>query len=729
MRPQGNPVGVALLATILTTACGDGPAAPATAPNRAPEPALPIPDRTVHVGDTAALDLSAHFTDPDGDALGHTAESSDPSVAAVSASGSTLTVRALAQGTAAITVTASDPGGLSARQTFEVTVPNRAPEPTLPIPDRTVHVGDTAALDLSAHFTDPDGDALGHTAESSDPSVAAVSASGSTLTVRALAQGTVAITVTASDPGGLSARQTFEVTVPNRAPEPTLPIPDRTVHVGDTAALDLSAHFTDPDGDALGHTAESSDPSVAAVSASGSTLTVAALAQGTAAITVTASDPGGLSARQTFEVTVPNRAPEPTLPIPDRTVHVGDTAALDLSAHFTDPDGDALGHTAESSDPSVAAVSASGSTLTVRALAQGTAAITVTASDPGGLSARQTFEVTVPNRAPEPTLPIPDRTVHVGDTAALDLSAHFTDPDGDALGHTAESSDPSVAAVSASGSTLTVRALAQGTAAITVTASDPGGLSARQTFEVTVPNRAPEPTLPIPDRTVHVGDTAALDLSAHFTDPDGDALGHTAESSDPSVAAVSASDATLTVRALAQGTAAITVTASDPGGLSARQTFEVTVLAPGPDLTFTDTSPPSATRAPGESATFTFHVRNQGTVVSGATRIRAKRSPNPIISARDTEIASYSFAPLGAKEERAFPVTVSVDAGSAAGTIYIGLCVDAVTDESNARNNCSEGARLTIVASSAGRGRVAHDTSAIRIRASNRLAGNRERDR
>ena len=321
------------------------------------------------------------------------------------------------------------------------------------------------------------------------------------------------------------------------------------------------------------------------------------------------------------------------------------------------------------------------------------------------------------NRAPTAVGTIPDRTLHAGETATVDVSPRFTDPDGDALSYGASSSDPSVAAVSVSGSTVTVSALAQGSATITVSASDPAGLTATQTFEATVANRAPEPAGAIPDRTLHVGETATVDVSPRFTDPDGDALSYGASSSDPSVATVSVSGSTVTVSAFAQGSATITVSASDPAGLTATQTTNVTVLAPGPDLVFTEVSPATATRRPGSTVTFTFRVRNQGTAPSAATRIRAVRSPNPIISGRDTEIGSYSFAALGAQEERAFPVTISVDARSAPGTIYIGMCVNAVTDESNTRNNCSDGARLTIAALSTGREQAAVEQSAIRVRA------------
>ena len=413
----------------------------------------------------------------------------------------------------------------------------------------------------------------------------------------------------------------------------------------------------------------------------------------------------------------PNRAPAVLGTISGRTVQVGEAATLDVSPYFADPDGDALSYGASSSDPAVAAVSASGSTVTITALATGSVAITVSATDLGGLSATQTFEATVPNRAPEPAGAIPGQTVYVGEAATLDVSPYFADPDGDALSYGASSSDPAVAAVSASGSTVTITALATGSVAITVSATDLGGLSATQTFEATVPNRAPEPAGAIPGQTVYVGETVALDASSYFADPDGDALSYGASSSDPGVAAVSVSGATVTIQGVTIGTTTLTVTATDPGGLTATQSPGVTVVPPAPDLVFTTVSPASATLTPGDSVTFTFGIRNRGTVGSGATTIRAMRSSNPIVSARDTELRSWSFSSLAPSQDRTFPLTISVSAGSAPGTIYIGMCVDPVTDESNTRNNCSDGARLTITGSSSGRESVG-GRPPVRIRAS-----------
>ena len=71
------------------------------------------------------------------------------------------------------------------------------------------------------------------------------------------------------------------------------------------------------------------------------------------------------------------------------------------------------------------------------------------------------------------------------------------------------------------------------------------------------------------------------DVSENFSDPDGDELTYTAASSADSVATVSFSGAEVTaVAGVAAGSATVTVTATDPGGLSATQTFDVTVAVP-----------------------------------------------------------------------------------------------------------------------------------------------------
>ena len=547
-----------------------------TVPNRGPVVMGAIADLELFVGDWVVIDVAPHFADPDGDALRYTAVSSDTARVVV-VSGGVVTVTGLSVGSARVTVTARDPEGLSAEQAFGVTMPNRAPKPRGAIPDRWVYAGDSAGVNVARYFSEPDGETLVYAAESSGPATATVSVSGGVVTVAGMAVGEVTVTVTARDPHGLEARQRFVVTVSNRAPVAVGEIADRELDVGEGVEIDVADRFTDPDGDELDYAAASSDPSRVVATIAGSALTVTGVARGRATVTVTARDPHGLEARQWFVVTVPNRAPVAVGQIADREVYVGEGVEIDVADRFTDPDGDQLDFTAASSDPSKVVAAIAGSALTVTGVDKGSATVTVTARDPGGLEARQLFVVTVANRAPVAVGEIADREVYVGDRVDINVAAHFSDPDGDALDYAAVSSDTARLVAAVRGGVVTVTGVSVGSARVTVTASDAGGLSAEQVFRVTMPNRAPRPLGAIADREVEVDSVATLDLVDHFADPDGEVLEYAATSSDPSRVAAAIAGSALTVTGVATGSATVTVTARDPHGLEAEQRFVVTV--------------------------------------------------------------------------------------------------------------------------------------------------------
>ena len=74
-----------------------------------------------------------------------------------------------------------------------------------------------------------------------------------------------------------------------------------------------------------------------------------------------------------------------------------------------------------------------------------------------------------------------------------------------------------------------------------------------------------------------------LDLSEFFTDPDGDSLTYTlGDAADSNVASAVVEDSTLSITPLEDGTASFLVTATDPAGLSAAGTIEVSVVSPPP---------------------------------------------------------------------------------------------------------------------------------------------------
>ena len=217
-------------------------------------------------------------------------------------------------------------------------------------------------------------------------------------------------------------------------------------------------------------------------------------------------------------------------------------------------------------------------------------------------------------------------------------------------------------------------------------------------------NRSPGTVGTIPAMTVTAGSSKSVNASSYFRDPDGDALTYTASSSRTSVATVRVSGRTVTVAGVAEGTATIRVTATDPGGLSAVQNFGVTVEAGGggaPDLVVQSATVNDNTLDPGASFTLSARVRNQGDGQSRSTTLRYYRSSNATISSSDTEVGTDAVRALGAggvSDE-----TITLTAPSQAGTYYYGACVDAVSGESATGNNCSDGVEVEVSGGGGGR--------------------------
>ena len=213
--------------------------------------------------------------------------------------------------------------------------------------------------------------------------------------------------------------------------------------------------------------------------------------------------------------------------------------------------------------------------------------MTVTARDPGGLEAAQRTSVTVQqgNQAPVAVGTIPPLTLTEGKTARVRVAPFFRDPDRDQMVYSAESSDTNVASASfpLSPSWMTVIGQTAGTVTVTVTARDPGGHTVTQSMSVTVQaNQAPVVVATIQAQNMTAGERVRLNASQYFNDPDGDQLTYEAESSNNGLVTVSVSRSTVTVNAVAEGNATVTVAARDPQQLKAEQSFTVTAI-PHPD--------------------------------------------------------------------------------------------------------------------------------------------------
>ena len=263
------------------------------------------------------------------------------------------------------------------------------------------------------------------------------------------------------------------------------------------------------------------------------------------------------------------------------------------------------------------------------------------------------------NRAPRATGSIPAQTQTLGGSgASVNVAQYFTDPDGDALTYTAGSSRTGTATAVVSGSTVRLTPVAAGTATVTVTARDPGGLSATPSIAVTVEDegaqtRPPQPTGSIPAQTLTVGGRAAsVSVAQYFTDPDGDALTYAARSSRTGIVTAVVAGSTVTLTPVAAGTATVTVTARDPSGASATQSIGVTVQAAGGVNGLTDDP-----LAPGVTPVRAVHFRELRTridVLRARAGLSAYAWTEPALTPGVTRVRSVHLTELRVALNQAF---------------------------------------------------------------------------
>ncbi len=252
-------------------------------------------------------------------------------------------------------------------------------------------------------------------------------------------------------------------------------------------------------------------------------------------------------------------------------------------------------------------------------------------------------------------------------TVEVDAAPWFNDPDGDTLSYKAVSLNVGVATAAAAGSVVTVQGVAQGEAKIEITASDPGALTAVQTFDVTVKtettdpqeNQAPQAIGIIPAQTVEVDQTVQVAAAPWFNDPDGDTLSYKAVSLNVGVATAVVAGSVVTVQGVAQGEAKIEITASDPGALTAVQTFDVTVSEEARIVVAFQTD----THAAPEGSSIQLNLRTNAPVPS-ALALRYALGVDADAATPDADASDYTDASGG---------TIEIPAGSSSAVIEIAI--------------------------------------------------------
>lgn len=475
---------------------------------------------------------------------------------------------------------------------------------------------------------------------------------------------------------------------------------------------------------AFTYTVNETDPSVQALRLATNTLTDV--------FNYTMRDAAGATSSTTLTITLHGADDAPVLAIQtgNQSATVGSAFSLTLPAGtFTDVDsGDSLTYAATAADGSAlpAWLTFNGSTRTFSGTPTsadvGTLGVKATATDLGSLSANETFNITVtttPNTPPTAVADTADATEKGGvnnstggSPASGNVLTNDTDPDtGDtktvtavtfgstsgtlgsaltgahgslvlnasgAFTYTVNEADPAVQALRLATNTLTD--------VFSYTMRDTAGATSSTTLTITVhgANDAPVVSIQTGNQNATVGSAFSLTLPAGtFTDIDsGDSLTYAATAADgsalPAWLTFNASTRTFsgTPTSANVGTLGVKATATDLGGLSASETFNIAVSTSPSTVSLFSTSDTPSVLSTSDTSQVNLGVRFTSSAAGTITGIKYYKSANDtgthsgsLWSSTGTLLASANFANETSSGWQT--VTFSSPISITAGTTYI----------------------------------------------------------
>jgi len=349
---------IALAFLIGHTACGgstDSPSAPTPVTNR-PVSALTlnVSDLALQVGETGNLSATASYSDGTSAQLSNVEwGSSNTTVASVNSQG---TVIAHAVGAATITASSS---GHSRSVSVTVTPAVAVDRLAVTAQKKTLRVGETTTVTLTASYSDGSQAQVAPTWSSRNAAVATVTAAG---TVTAVAEGQAVIWGTYD---GKNPSVTITVIPAATVDLLAVTAQKKTLRVGETTTVTLTASYSDGSQAQVAPTWSSRNTAVATVTAAG---TVTAVAEGQAVIwgTYQGKNPS-------VKITVIDLT-SIDINISNTNLTVGQSATATVTARYSNGSTSQVSASWSSSNTAVATVSSG----TVTAVATGSATITAT---------------------------------------------------------------------------------------------------------------------------------------------------------------------------------------------------------------------------------------------------------------------------------------------------------------------------------------------------------------
>ena len=547
-----------------------------------------------------------------------------------------------------VTIEATDDDGLTFTRTITLNVTDVDEAPVGSVPDQDATEDTAFQLDLSTLLSDPEGNTLSFTKISGPAWLGFNDAGNSANLIGTPTDGDVTtgetVFILVSDGNDLTDRVvSFDVSVANTNDAPTsTAITAKNVDQDAEFTFDASANFSDVDidsGDVLTYSAELQGGGALPSWLSFNTAT--GVFSGTPAdsdvgainVTVNAQDPAGATATaRTFALTVNNVNDAPTAGvIPDQAATEEQAFTFNVAGFFSDVDsdsGDTLTFAFSGLPNGLSGDSLTGaiSGIPDDELTAGDNLVTVTATDGGGLTVQQSFNISVSTVNDAPVAKdfviddafvadqVGQETIAIGDLATdadtvLDPSS--VTPTGVTIGGVPQAS---VAAAGVSYDSTTGEITFDGrgieayeqlgdgartTVVVTFDATDGNSTDTGTiTFEVVGVNDTPELLSEIPDQAYGIGQSVDLSISSFFDDVDiGDTLIYTANALPDGLSLDSLTGA-LTGNPTTGSTTEVTITVSD-GSASVTDTFSIVVsnelTGTANDDTLTATAPENFT--------------------------------------------------------------------------------------------------------------------------------------
>ncbi|MGQ9582591.1 MAG: tandem-95 repeat protein [Thermoplasmatota archaeon] len=423
-----------------------------SSPNHPPVITAPFENVVVDEDESYILYPLNHFKELDGDPLSFTVTSTGGNIQGeYSAQTGALSVHGAPNwyGRETAYVNAIDSWGMKTSQIVNVTVNSVEDPPAVNEPIKDVSMlqgGRDTSIDLSRVFFDNDtrwGDTLTYAVENNGSLWVDIGPSGRvTLTCPPTFYGSISMTFVATDRTGFSASAPCRVTVShvNQPPQVKNQPPPVVVNEDEATEVDMSRVFSDPEGEPLSLAFSGASRVRAEVRAGGLNVTFAPLpdlSDFTEEVTVTATDPEGLSASVAVAVTVVpvNDPPRVTAFSPPGNVTISEGESQEYCVTASDPEKGPVINLTWYLDEQLVHMGTSVFLYKTNYTSAGSHVVVV-AVDDGELTTRLSWNITVRNVNREPTdvrilSPKPQQVIKQGE--AVTFQGFATDPDGDPL--------------------------------------------------------------------------------------------------------------------------------------------------------------------------------------------------------------------------------------------------------------------------------------------------------